>query len=207
MNRIGRTSLTLASIAVLCATAVTATYRLTATRIDANQKAWLESRLAPALGEVAFDSPLTDDVLKLDVPHGLPGAEAALVYRVFLGSQPAAALFAVTAMNGYAGPIRILVGIDIGGTLTGVRILEHNETPGLGDKIERSRSDWVDQFPGRSLATTPLNEWAIRADGGRIDQLTGATVTPRAVVGAVRDTLLYFDANRDAIFAAGTEAQ
>lgn len=206
MNRVSRTALTLAAIAILCAAAVTATYRLTAARIDANQQAWLESRLAPALGDVTFDSGLTEDVLRIEAPHGLPGNEAALVYRVYRDGQPAAALFMVTAMKGYAGPIRILVGVDASGVLTGVRIVEHSETPGLGDKIESSRSDWVQQFPGRSLATMPIDAWAIRADGGQFDQLTGATVTPRAVVGAVRDTLVYFDAQRDAIFAPEPEA-
>ena len=194
-------------IATLCTAGVTATYRLTATRIDANRQAWLESRLLPALGDVSFDTGLTDDVLEIDAPHGLPGSESALVYRVYRGGQPAAALFAVTAMNGYAGPIRILVGVDTGGVVTGVRIVEHNETPGLGDKIESTRSDWVQQFPGSTIASPPLGAWAIRADGGTFDQLTGATVTPRAVVGAVRDTLLYFDSERDAIFAPQQEAQ
>ncbi len=207
MNRITKTGLTLAVIATLCTAGVTATYRLTATRIDANRQAWLESRLLPALGDVAFDTGLTDAVLELDAPHGLPGNESALVYRVYRDDQPAAALFAVTAMNGYAGPIRILVGIDMDGVVTGVRIITHNETPGLGDKIESSRSDWVQQFPGRSLADPTFDAWAIRADGGSFDQLTGATVTPRAVVGAVRDTLLYFDGQRDVIFAPKPEAQ
>ena len=207
MSRVSRTGLTLAAIAILCAAAVTATHRLTATRIDTNQQAWLESRLAPALGDVDFDTGLTDDVLAIRSPHGLPGNDPAQVYRVYKDGRPAAALFAVTAMNGYAGPIRLLVGVDVGGVVTGVRIVEHSETPGLGDKIESSRSDWVQQFPGRSLASLPIAAWSVRADGGQFDQLTGATVTPRAVVGAVRDTLVYFDAQRDAIFAAEPELQ
>ncbi len=207
MTRVARTGLTLAVIAVVCASAVTLTYRATAGRIEANRQAWLESRLRPALGDVAFDTGLTDAVLVLEAPHGLPGSDAAVVYRVYKDGQAAAALFAVTAMSGYAGPIRVLVGVDAAGALTGVRIAGHTETPGLGDKIESSRSDWVQQFPGRSLVNPPLDGWAIRADGGDFDQLTGATVTPRAVVGAVRDTLLYFDARRDTLFSPGPTIQ
>lgn len=201
MSRVLQTGLTLAVIAAICTAAVTATYLWTKGRIEANRLAFLESRLAPALGDVRFDSGLTDDVFTLPAPHELPGTVPAQIYRVYLEDQPAAALFAVTAMNGYSGPIRILVGIRADGVVSGVRIVEHNETPGLGDKIEVSRSDWVHQFPGRSLGNPPEAAWRIRADGGAFDQITGATITPRAVVGAVRATLLYFDAHRDTIFA------
>ena len=88
------------------------------------------------------------------------------------------------------------------------RILEHRETPGLGDRIEQSRSDWVYQFDGRSLSNPLEAQWLLRTDGGEFDQLTGASVTPRAVIKAIRETLLYFAAHRDEIFAAAEpEAQ
>jgi electron transport complex protein RnfG len=110
-------------------------------------------------------------------------------------------LFAVTARDGYSGPIRVLIGIGVDGILTGVRILQHRETPGLGDKIDSSRSDWVDQFAGRGLGNPVVSGWAIREDGGVFDQLTGASITPRAVIKAIAATLIYFDANQDEIFA------
>lgn len=201
MKRWLTTGLTLAAIAAVCVAAVAATWRLTAGRIEANRIAFLESRLVPVLGDVDYDTRPAGDAITIVPPHALPGSEPATIYRVYLGSEPAAALFAVSARNGYAGPIRVLVGIDAGGTITGLRILEHDETPGLGDGIEASRSDWVSQFPGRSLGDPPLEDWAVRADGGRFDQLTGATITPRAVVGAIRDTLVYFDANRATVFS------
>ena len=97
--------------------------------------------------------------------------------------------------------LRGVEGVDISGKVTGVRILQHRETPGLGDKIESARSDWVFQFDGRAIGNPVLTAWAIKDDGGDFDQLTGASVTPRAVINAVRDTLVYFDANRDEIFA------
>ncbi len=206
MKGVLKTGLTLAVIGTICTALVAATYQATKDRIAANDKALLERSLAPALSGIAFDSGLTDSQLVLPPPHGLPGNDAAVIYRVFSGGEPAAALFAVTARDGYSGPIRVLVGIAYDGTVTGVRILQHRETPGLGDRIESSRSDWVLQFDGRSIGDPVIEGWAIRDDGGEFDQLTGASITPRAVIKAVRDTLLYFDAHRDEIFlAAATE--
>ena len=197
-----KTGLTLAIIAAICTALVAATYQLTEERIAANEKALLEQSLQPALAGLFYDSSVSESRLVLQPPHGLPGNDAALIYRVYAGEQPVAALFAVTARDGYAGPIRILIGVDMEGAVSGVRILQHRETPGLGDRIESRRSDWVFQFDGRSLDDPLPTAWALKIDGGEFDQLTGASVTPRAVVSAIRDTLIYFAANRDAIFAA-----
>ena len=106
-----------------------------------------------------------------------------------------------SAEDGYNGPIHLLVGVSFDGRLTGVRILEHKETPGLGDGIERAKSDWVLQFNGRTLENPSTDRWFIRADGGEFDQLTGATVTPRAVVKAVKNTLTFVDENRSNLVA------
>ena len=150
------------------------------------------------------DSGLLDSKLLIPQPHMLPGSGDAVVYRVYHDGEPAAALFVVSARDGYSGPIRLLVGIGVGGDIAGIHVLEHSETPGLGDGIEASKSDWALQFAGKSL-TEPVaarGGWAIRPDGGEFDHLTGASVTPRAVVKAVKQTLIYFAANRDAVFAA-----
>ena len=141
-------------------------------------------------------------MLVIPAPHGLPGPDDVIVYRVSADGQPVAALFAVTARDGYAGPIRVLVGIEYDGSVTGVRILEHRETPGLGDRIVSSRSDWVFQFDGRSLGDPAVEAWSIKPDGGQFDQLSGASVTPRAVITAIRETLIYFAEHRDELFAA-----
>lgn len=195
-----RNGVTLAAIAAVCTTLVATTYHLTKDRIAANERAFLERKLAPVLGSIAFEGSISESKRLVRTPHDLPGREDALIYRVYSDGQPVAALFAVTAPDGYAGPIRILLGIDINGVVTGLRILEHRETPGLGDKIEESKSDWVHQFAGKSLGDPVIEDWSIRRDGGEFDQLSGASVTPRAVINAVRETLLYFDANRDQVF-------
>ncbi|MDX2411569.1 MAG: electron transport complex subunit RsxG [Woeseiaceae bacterium] len=197
-----KTGATLAVIAAICTTLVAATYQITRERIVANDKAMLEQALQPALAGVFYDGSVSESRLMMLPPHDLPGSDAALIYRVYAQDKPVAALFAVTARDGFSGVIRILVGVEFDGTITGVRILQHRETPGLGDKIESTRSDWIFQFDGRSMGNPEVTGWAIHNDGGEFDQLTGASVTPRAVIGAIRDTLLYFVEHRDEIFAA-----
>lgn len=201
MTTATRNGVTLAAIAALCTLLVATTYQLTRARIAANEQAFLERSLQPVLSGVSFEGSISMSTLTIEAPHELPGRDDAIVYRVYDDDTRVAALFAVTAPDGYSGPIRILVGISDDGIVTGVRILSHRETPGLGDGIEASKSDWVYQFEGRSLGDPPESGWAIRRDGGQFDQLTGASVTPRAVIKAIRRTLLYFEANREALFA------
>lgn len=202
------TGMTLAVIAGICTSLVTATYRLTEERIAANEKALLEQSLQPALAGLVYDSDVIESRLVLQPPHELPGNSPAIIYRVFAQEQPVAALFVVTARDGFSGPIRILLGVDAAGMVTGVRVLQHRETPGLGDKIEASRSDWVYQFDGRSMGDPQVSGWSLKTDGGEFDQLTGASITPRAVIAAIRETLIYYDTNRDYVFAAAaTEAE
>ncbi|MDZ7644034.1 MAG: electron transport complex subunit RsxG [Woeseiaceae bacterium] len=194
-------ALILAVLAATCTALVALTHRMTAERIKANEQAFLEQSLAPALGGLYYDSDLSKSAIEIEPPHGLPGDDPVTVYRVFNEGEPVAALFVVTARDGYSGPIRLLVGIEADGEISAVRVLEHRETPGLGDKIESSKSDWLEQFPGRSLADPPRDAWAIRRDGGTFDQLSGASITPRAVIKAIRTTLIYFEENRNAVFA------
>ncbi len=202
-----KSGVTLAAIAAICTALVAFTFELTDDRIAANQQSWLEQSLQPALGDVTFDSGISESRLTIPAPHELPGSDDATIYRVYLDDKPAAALFVVSARDGYSGAIRLLVGIDAQGAVTGIHVLEHRETPGLGDLVESGKSDWALQFRGRSLGNPIAAGWAIRRDGGEFDQLTGASVTPRAIVKAVRETLEYFNANNAEIFAAGEVSQ
>ena len=109
---------------------------------------------------------------------------------------------------GYQDSIGLIYGYSFDKqAIIGIRVLESRETPGLGDRIESSKSDWVRQFDGRSLQDPQGDDWKIRRDGGQFDQLTGASVTPRAVVKAIRETLQYFDANAVAIFSAAADKE
>jgi len=118
-----------------------------------------------------------------------------LVYRARKAGRVTGVAFE-THRRGYGGDIRVLLGIDDSGKLLGVRVLKHTETPGLGDKIEVSRSDWINRFTGLSLGNPPEAQWAVKKDGGPFDQFAGATITPRAVVNSIRDGLRLFAAQR-----------
>ena len=192
----------LAALAAVCTALVAITHGVTAPRIAANEQAYLEQSLQPVLEGIEYDGKLSESTLVIQPPHELPGDDPVTVYRVYADGAPIAALFVVEARGGFAGPIELLAGIDATGTLTGVRVLRHRETPGLGDLIDADKSDWALQFRGRSLTDPAPPGWAIRRDGGEFDQLTGASITPRAVIRAVRDTLVFFDGNREAVFAA-----
>ena len=181
------------------------THSGTAPRIAANEQAYLEQSLQPVLQGIEYDGKLSESTTSISPPHNLPGNEDVPVYRVYAGGKPVAALFVVRAMDGFSGPIRLLIGIDNAGTLTGVRVLEHRETPGLGDLIESDNSDWILQFNGKSLTSPESVKWAIKRDGGDFDQLTGASITPRSVVKAIKETLDYYSENRDRVFAEVTE--
>ncbi|MEM9404083.1 MAG: electron transport complex subunit RsxG [Pseudomonadota bacterium] len=200
-------ALVLAVLAVACIALVELTHDLTREQIEANEQAFLEESLRPVLAGIDYDGALSDSTLIIPVPHDLPGNQPATVYRIFEDNAPLAALFVVVARDGYAGPIRLLIGITSDGRITRARVIEHRETPGLGDRIEADKSDWMNIFDGRSLQDPNEDNWKIRRDGGDFDQLSGASITSRAVVKALRETLIYLEANRDTVFApeSGTE--
>ena len=113
-----------------------------------------------------------------------------------------AVIVPAVAPDGYSGPISLLVGVNRDGTLAGVRVTAHSETPGLGDKLELQKSDWILQFNGRSLENPAPELWKVQKDGGAFDQFTGATITPRAVVNQVRQVLEVVARNHERIFSA-----
>lgn len=191
-----RTGLVLAVFAAVCAGSVSLTWELTRERIAENRAALRQQRFAPLLEGVAWDRITLDDPLRFEPPHELPGRQPALIYRALDGGRTSAWIFEVSA-DGYSGYIRLLIGLRPDATITAVRVLEHRETPGLGDAIEASRSDWIRRFAGLSLGDPPADQWALRRSGGRFEQFTGATITPRAVVRAVKSTLIYFAAHRE----------
>lgn len=197
--------LILGGLAAICTALVAITHSGTAPRIAANEQAYLEQSLQPVLQGIDYDGKLSESTILISPPHALPGNEDVPVYRVYAGGAPIAALFVVRAMDGFSGPIRLLIGIDGTGTVTGVRVLEHRETPGLGDLIEADKSDWIQQFNGKSLLSPVAPAWAIKRDGGEFDQFTGASITPRSVIKAIKETLLYFDENQDRVFAEVAE--
>lgn len=192
----------LAGFAVFGALLVAVTWDSTEERIAANERAFLLRSLADVLPDDGYDNAVHEDVVTV-TDAALLGTSAPLsVYRARLRNRPVALVLTPVAPGGYSGPIKLLVGVLADGTVSGVRVVAHRETPGLGDKIELERDDWILDFDGRRIGQPPRERWAVRRDDGAFDQFTGATITARAVVTAVRDALLYFEAHRDELFAA-----
>ena len=117
------------------------------------------------------------------------------------GGAVSAVVLEAVAPDGYGGDIALVIGIGVDGTVTGVRVTTHRETPGLGDYLVRSKSPWIEQFVGKSLTDPEAKYWKVAKDGGRFDARAGATITPRAVVKAVRNALDYFARHRATLLA------
>lgn len=192
----------LAAFAVIGVAIVALTWERTASQIRENERHVLTSTLHEIVPPDAHDNDLLEDVIAVRQPELLGSDDPVSVYRAFNDGEPVAALFTSVAPDGYNGDIQLLVGIWADGRVAGVRVLSHKETPGLGDYIEIERSDWITKFKGRSLENPPQEKWTVKKHGGVFDQFTGATITPRAVVRAVRNTLIYFERHRDEIFGS-----
>ena len=155
----------------------------------------------------AYDNDLLKDTLTLGPAPELGLEAASTAYRARRGAQTVALVFEAIAPDGYAGKIRLLIALAPDGTLHGVRVVQHKETPGLGDYIEPKKDKnkarpWITQFDGLQPASSEAHDWQVKKDGGRFDAVAGATVTPRAVVKAVRKAALYVEAHRATLFAA-----
>lgn len=174
-------------------------------RIAANQRAVWRATLDALLPAGSYDNDLLADSVTVGDP-GLARDRPVTVHRARQHGRPVAAVLSPVAPDGYNGAIRLLVAIRADGTLLGVRVLEHRETPGLGDAIEPDQTDWLRGFDGRSLENPPAERWTVRRDGGDFDQFAGATVTPRAVVKAVHRTLAFYRSHGASLFEAPTGA-
>ena len=185
-----KNALTLAIFALVCTALVALTHRLTQGTIVAQEQAQLLRVLDELLPESNHDEPLFDHCVMLTSPQFLGSEQPLPVFSAVKNGQVQGYAIEAIAPDGYSGDIKLIVGVQTNGTVTGVRVLDHNETPGLGDKIEIKRASWILSFNGQSMTDEKDERWAVRNDGGQFDAFTGATITPRAVVKAVRKVLL-----------------
>ena len=201
----GRESLKAAALlggcALLAVALLAGMHALTRERIVAAEHQKELATLAMLLPPERYDNDPIADTVTVTAPEWLGTSAALTVRRARLGGAPSALVLPVVA-QGYAGPIRMLVGISASGEVLGARVVAHQETPGLGDWIEAGRSDWIDGFRGRSLDDPALAGWRVRKDGGVFDQFAGATVTPRAVVKALARALEYVRVHGEELYAA-----
>lgn len=203
----GQAAVLLMIFAILGGGLVSFSFHNTSQQIKDNERAALLRTLNALIPYEQYDNDLFHDVINISNEAVLGITEPVTIYRARKDGQPIAAVITTITPDGYNGRIRLLVGINYEGILIGVRVISHQETPGLGDKIEIRRSNWILGFNGRSLMNPSIRNWKVKRDGGIFDQFTGATITPRAVVKAVYKTLLFFRQSREKIFVDNKKTQ
>ena len=201
-----RNSVILGVFAMVTVGLIAFTQQGTAGRIAEEQRRAQMSALTEILPHAEHDNDLLEDTFTVDDQKYLHLPRPSQAYRGRENGQVVAVILPVVAPDGYSGRIDMLVGIRANGDVAGVRVLNHRETPGLGDKIERPKSEWILSFNGKSLSMPEPEGWAVKKDGGEFDSFTGATITPRAVVSAVYSALQYFEENRAQLLQLEQEA-
>ncbi|MFT0213789.1 electron transport complex subunit RsxG [Pseudomonas sp. F1_0610] len=193
-----KNSLVLGIFAIVTVGIIAITQQSTAKRIEQAQRHAQNLALAEVLPKDLYDNDLLAS--QIELKNSLLGTDKALpAYVASKNNQPSALVLQVIAPDGYSGTIKLLIGIRLDGQVTGVRVLQHKETPGLGDKIELSKSPWILSFTDKSLANPQTSGWGVKKDQGAFDQFAGATITPRAVVKAVHNSLVFFEHEKNQI--------
>lgn len=194
-------ALTLGVFALIATGMVAGFHALTDEKILRSQQQSLTESLNALVPSSQYNNDLLHDTLSIKNNDLLHLEQPETVYRARKNGLPVAVIFPVIAPDAYSGKIRLLVAIDTNGELAGVRVLAHKETPGLGDAIELDKSSWLLDFNHKSLLSPAANSWYVKKDNGVFDQFTGATITPRAVVKAVHNALLYYQTHQQILFS------
>jgi len=197
---ISRNSLLLALFAVVTTLLIAGTYLQTRDRIALAQRQAEERALLEIIPDSRHDNSMLDDTLPIGA--GTLGLrQDKQIYLARQSGETVAVIIPATASDGYSGDIDLIIGVNRDGSVAGVRVLSHKETPGLGDQVDLKKSDWILGFDGRSLKDPEQAGWAVKKDKGVFDQFTGATITPRAVVGTTLKVLQYAKAQHKILFA------
>lgn len=197
-----RTS-TILFVFALVATALLAfTFTRTYPTIERSEQAAKLARLNQVLPPALYDNDLLTSRKTLPADEDLGTQQPSTLWIARRAGAVSAVVIEAVAPDGYSGDIELLIGMDVNGKLTGVRVTAHRETPGLGDYIDRNKSPWIEQFVGKSLTQPTEKKWTVTKDGGSFDARAGATITPRAVVKAVKHALEYFAKHRTTIIAS-----
>lgn len=199
-NTISRNGAILGSFALATTLLISITHWLTSPVIEQQRQHKTLSLITEVLPDEYWDNNITNNCTIVNHPDLGPGKHR--IFRAWLNGKPSALVIESTTPNGYSGNIAFLVSLTHQERLAGVRVLEHKETPGLGDKIDLRISDWILTFSNRSFEDTQQSSWAVKKDGGKFDQFTGATITPRAVISGVKNAVTFAQAQYQALFDA-----
>jgi electron transport complex protein RnfG len=199
--------LALAGYAAVCTLLVALVNHFTKDTIEEQRKLVLLKTLNAVLPASTYDNELIKDcILVIDKEH-LGNDKAHQLYRATKDGKAVAVVVETTAPDGYTGSIQLMAAIGVDGVISGVQVLKHQETPGLGDKIDERKSDWIKSFNGYKVLGKNDKRWAVKKDEGMFDQFTGATITPRAVVKSVKNTALYFSQNQDELLSRAVSCE
>jgi len=191
----------LAAFAIAGTALLAATFHVTRDSIAASEKQAKLKLIAQILPRDLYDNDILKDARRLPPAAELGNPLATPLYLATLNGKPSVAVFGAVAPDGYSGRIKLLIALKADGELSGVRVVDHRETPGLGDYVEIAKDKWITLFDGLSLGKySAAQDWKVKKDGGRFEHRSGATVTPRAVVKAVHKALQYAAANPDKLF-------
>ncbi len=204
MQKMIISAVVLGIFSVVGTTMVAFTFEQTKEKIQENHKQATLRSLHQLIPPSEHDNDIFTDIIQVTSPKLLGSKEPVTVFRARKNNKPVAAILTAVAPDGYTGKIVLLVAIKHNGSLAGVRVVNHKETPGLGDAIEIEKSSWITQFNNVSLTNPTTKNWKVKRDGGDFDQLTGATITPRAIVKAVHKALLFYKQQGDKLFVLKT---
>lgn len=199
-----RGALTLLVFALIFTALMAGTYALTKDIVAENERKAKIALIAQVLPAGSFDNDILNDAIVQDAAalKQLNSDAGAQIFRAQKAGKTKGVVVETTAPDGYSGKIKLLVGVASDGRVLGVRVVAHKETPGLGDYIDAAKSAWITQFEGKSLSAPLADQWKVKKDGGQFDYIAGATITPRAVVKAVKNSLDYVAKNHENLFAS-----
>lgn len=204
---IRRNSLLLAGFALVTAMVLATTDSLTKERIADSERKAAQRALLEIIPIERHDNDLLMDVQPIPEKFWsvLGLKQGGEIHIARDQGQPIAAIIPTVTADGYSGNISMIIGVNFDGTIAGVRVVEHKETPGLGDKVDLKKSDWILSFNGASLVNPQASGWDVKKNGGQFDQFTGATITPRAVIYQVAQVLDYFNQDSERLLAEAAQ--
>ncbi len=202
-----KTAATLVAFAFTFTLLMTVVYQVTKDPIAKSEAEVRINLFHQVIADDRYDNDVLNDTIAIPPNRLLGNKQASVAHIARKNGDPVALILEAVAHDGYSGDIKLLVAINLDGTISGVRVIKHTETPGLGDYIDIVKSNWIKLFDGESLSKTNSANWAVKKDGGHFDYMAGATITPRAVISAVHKALQYFEENKASLLNASAESK
>jgi len=200
ISTISRNAFLLTAFAIVCTACVAIVNELTKPLIAQQEQNALLKTLNQLIPKDSYNNDIFASCFMVNDDKLLGKGNSQPVFIAKKNNQPVALMLETSTYRGYGGEIKLAIGIKNNGQLAGVQVISHTETPGLGDKIQSNKSDWLLEFNNKNYLPSQPQRWEVKKNGGDFDAFTGATITPRAVVLAVKDALIYFSENKETLF-------